>query len=112
IDNPTEYDTSSVYQGFFVQDDYRVTPRLTLNIGLRYELEGGVREKEGRIVTGFDRLVASPIRAAAIANYNANVPAGVPITPFQNLSGGLTFADSSSVPNQTTDKNNFQPRVG
>lgn len=112
IDNPTEYDATSVYQGFFVQDDWRVMPRLTLNLGIRYEIEGGVREKEGRIVTGFDRFAASPIRAAAIANYNANVPAGVPITAFLNLSGGLTFAGDSGTANQTTDKNNFQPRVG
>ncbi len=112
IDNPTQYDTSSIYHAFFVQDDYRVTPSLTLNLGLRYEIEGGVKEAQGRIVTNFDRLVASPIRAAAIANYNASVPAGVPITPFLNLSGGLTFANDAKVPNQTTDKNNFQPRLG
>ena len=112
IDNPTEYDTSATYHAFLVQDDYRVAPNFTLNIGLRYEVEGGVREKEGRIVTDFDRLVASPIRAAAVANYNASVPAGVPITPFLNLSGGLIFANDSSDANQSTDFNNFQPRLG
>ena len=112
IDNPTQYDTSSIYHAFFVQDDYRVTQKLTLNLGLRYELESGVKESQGRIVTNFDRLVASPIRAAAIANYNASVPAGVPITPFLNLSGGLTFAGDANTPNQATDKNNFQPRIG
>ena len=112
IDNPTEYDASSNYNALFVQDDFRVTRKLTLNLGLRYDNESGVRESQGRIVTGFDRTVASPIQAAALANYNANVPASVPIATFQNLLGGLTFVDGSDQANQVTDKNNFQPRIG
>ncbi len=112
IDNPTEYDTTSDYHGLFIQDDYRVSQKLTLNLGLRYELERGVRESEGRIVTGFDRAAVSPIAAAALANYNASVPAGVPVGAFQSLSGGLTFASDSDQANQKTDYNNFQPRVG
>ena len=112
IDNPTQYDTSSVYNALFFHDDFRFTPKLTINLGFRYELESGVREKQGRIVTGFDRLAASPLRAAALANYTANAPANIPITTFQNLSGGLTFASGSSDANQTTDKNNIQPRFG
>lgn len=112
IDNLTEYDATSNYHALFFQDDFRLSSKLTFNLGLRYELEGGVKEKEGRIVTDFDQTVASPIRAAALANYNASVPAGVPVTPFQNLSGGLLFAGGSDDANQTTDRNNFQPRVG
>ncbi len=112
IDNPTEYNVSSEYHGFFVHDDFRVSQKLTLNLGLRYDLESGVREKEGRIVVDFDRAVASPIRAQALANYNALVPAGVPITAFQNLSGGLIFAGNSHDANQSTDTNNWQPRIG
>ena len=112
IDNPTEYDVTSNYHGFFVHDDWRVSQKLTLNLGLRYDIETGVREKEGRIVTDFDQTAASPIRAAALANYTANVPAGVPITAFQNLSGGLIFAGSSDDANQSTDLNNWQPRIG
>ncbi|MDQ3711423.1 MAG: TonB-dependent receptor [Acidobacteriota bacterium] len=112
IDNPTEYDTSSNYHALFVQDDFRVSTKLTLNLGLRYELESGVREAEGRIVTGFDQTVASPIAAAALANYNASVPNGIPVGAFQNLTGGLLFASDSNDANQSTDKNNFQPRIG
>ena len=112
IDNPTEYDTTSVYNAGFVQDDYRFSQKLNFNIGLRYEYEGGVKESQGRIITGFDRTVTSPIAAQALANYNASVPAGVPITPFLNLAGGLTFASDANQPNQKTDKNNFQPRLG
>ncbi|HEX8398652.1 MAG TPA: TonB-dependent receptor [Pyrinomonadaceae bacterium] len=112
IEQVSPYDVTSNYHGFFVQDDWRVSPKLTLNLGLRYDLETGVREAEGRIVTGFDTAAESPLRAAALANFNASVPASVPVTAFQNLSGGLRFANGSGDANQATDKNNFQPRIG
>lgn len=112
IDNPTQYDVKSTYHGFFIQDDWRISPRLTLNMGIRYELEGGVVESQNRIVSGFDRVSANPLRTAALANYNSNVPTSVPIDAFQNLAGGLLFADNSNRANQATDKNNWQPRIG
>ena len=34
--------------GFYVQDDYRVLPRLTLNLGLRYEFATQENDKQGR----------------------------------------------------------------
>lgn len=112
IEQAASYDVSSNYHGFFIQDDWRVTQRLTLNLGLRYELETGLREAEGRFVTGFDRSAVSPLQAQVLANYNANVPASVPIAAFQNLSGGLRFANDANDVSQATDKNNFQPRIG
>jgi hypothetical protein len=96
----------------FFQDDWRVTSKLTLNLGLRYELESGYKEDQGRQVVDFDRLAASPIRAQALANFNASVPAGVPIETFQNLAGGFIFANDYTTPNQKADKNNWQPRIG
>ena len=64
------------------------------------------------MITGFDAAIASPVRAQALANFNASVPSGVPITTFQNLAGGLTFAGSNNTPNQKSDGNNWQPRIG
>ncbi|HEY0460590.1 MAG TPA: TonB-dependent receptor [Pyrinomonadaceae bacterium] len=112
IEQAASYDVSSNYHGFFVQDDWRITQKLTLNLGLRYDLETGLKESEGHFVTGFDQAAASPLQAQVLANYNANVPASVPISTFQNLSGGMRFATSPSDVNQATDKNNFQPRIG
>lgn len=110
---PAEYDVTSNYHAAFIQDDWRISPKLTLNLGLRYELESGVREAEGRFVTGFDTAAESPFRAGIAANIaQFGAPAGVPLTTLQNLAGGLQFAQSSNDPNQATDKNNFQPRFG
>jgi hypothetical protein len=112
IDNPTEYDVQSMYHGLFIHDDFRVNSKLTLNLGFRYELETGYNETGGRMVIDFDRAIASPVRAQALANYNSNVPAGVPIANFANLSGGFIFADGNSSLNQKMDRNNWQPRLG
>lgn len=112
IDNPTVYDTSEGYLGGFIQDDYRIRPNVTINIGLRYELESGVRESEGRIVKDFNRTAVSPIAGAVLANYNANVPSSVPLGAMGALKGGLIFANGSKDANQSTDTNNYQPRLG
>jgi hypothetical protein len=110
IDNPTSYDVTSNYHGLFFQDDWRVTSKLTLNLGLRYELEGGIIDSQDRIVTGFDTSTTNPLQAAAQANSTANPPASVPTT--FNVVGGLLFADNNNRAAQSTDRNNFQPRIG
>ncbi len=112
IDNPQVYDVSSGYHGFFIHDDWRVTQKLTLNLGLRYEFETGYREKDGRMIVGFDRTAPSPIAGQVLANYNSNTPTGVPAAVFQNLVGGFKFASDSSQANQESDTNNWQPRIG
>ena len=112
IENAASYNVSTDYNGLFIQDDWRVTSKLTLNLGLRYELESGVREDNGQFVTGFDATTTSPLQAQVLANFNANMPTSVPIAAFQNLTGGLQFATGANDLNQSSDKNNFQPRIG
>ena len=87
--------TSNRYQGWFVQDDYKLTSRLTLNLGLRYELESGRTERYNQL-SWFDFDVASPLAAKT----------GLPIR------GGIRFVgDGGSSPHQfDLDKNNFAPR--
>jgi hypothetical protein len=101
--------------GIFFQDDWRVTDRLTLNLGVRYDLEMGMTEVQNRNTAGFDLTSASPIQAAAAARFAANPPAGVPLTSAQfasRLIGGYTFASSSNPSIWNPDRNNIQPRVG
>nr|WP_317889899.1 hypothetical protein [Terriglobus tenax] len=57
------------YLSFFAQDDWRIRPDLTLNMGLRYDKDFSPTERRGRVVNGFDSTSASPIAAVAIAAY-------------------------------------------
>lgn len=116
IDNPNSYSVQSVYHGFFFQDDWRVSSKLTLNLGLRYELELGLTERYNRLVRGFDLAVSSPIEAAAKAAYTAAynaAPANFPLPPDRfRVLGGITYADDANRSVWDTDRSNWQPRVG
>src|SRR5215210_4536606 len=94
------YSVQSQYHGFYFADDWRVTPKLTLNLGLRYELELGLTERYNRFIRGFDPTTASPIEAAAQAAYktayNAS-PSNFIVAPSQfRVLGGPVYADESN----------------
>ena len=110
------YSLQSQYHGFYFADDWRVTPKLTLNLGLRYELELGLTERFNRFVRGFDPTSVSPIndaaRAAYTTAYNAN-PSNFVVTPAQfQVLGGLQYADENNRALWNADKSNWQPRLG
>jgi hypothetical protein len=88
-----------------------VNQKLTLNLGLRYELEGATTERFNRNIRGFDATLSSPIEAAAKAAYAANPIPEIPVASF-NVKGGLLFADDTNRGFWKSDKNNFQPRIG
>ncbi|MFN0101151.1 MAG: TonB-dependent receptor domain-containing protein [Bryobacteraceae bacterium] len=85
------------YWGFFLQEDWRVNRKLTLNFGVRYEFETPFTERYNRVSYGFDQNAAAPVTV-----------------PNVSLAGGLLFAGLNGVPRRqgTLDGNNFGPRFG
>lgn len=86
---------------FYVQDDWVARPRLTLNLGLRYEYITPWREKLNRFTVLDFNDPRGRLLLAGTAD--AFVP-GVGVVP----SGGPAIRDTIIAP----DKNNFAPRVG
>ncbi len=85
------------YLAWFVQEDWKVNPRLTVNFGVRYELETPYTERYNRVSYGFDRGAALPVQVRGL-----------------DLRGGIQFAgiDGRSRREGRIDGNNFGPRVG
>jgi hypothetical protein len=54
---------------FFVQDDWRVSPRLTLNLGLRYELDLPIYETRGLLATFDPSLYRPTVDGGAIGGF-------------------------------------------
>src|SRR5439155_82648 len=75
IQNFKDVAAQSFYHAFYVQDDWRVGKKLTLNLGLRYDLDTPRTDRYNRM-NYFDPSVPSPLAAKA----------GIP-----DLRGGLVF---------------------
>lgn len=85
------------YFAWFIQEEWKVLPNLTLNFGLRHEAETPYTERFDRITHGFDFNAPSPITV-----------------PGLDLRGGVLFAGVDGNPrgNGNLDANNFGPRFG
>jgi hypothetical protein len=108
----TNYAAQNKYFGLYFQDDFKVTPKLTVNLGLRYELEFPVTERYDRLLGTFNASVASPIAAQAIANYAKSPIPELPVSAF-NPKGGLAFVNQNGAGRSPyPNSNNWLPRVG
>ena len=104
----------------YAQDDWRVTPHLTLNLGLRWDVERGLRSRQNLLDRGLCLTCVSPINsdpnyAANIANganQTAWAAAGIP-TPG-TVYGGLEFAGYNGQPRSAynLDWTDIGPRIG
>ncbi len=90
--------SSNRYYALYINDDYKVTPKFTLNLGLRWEVDAARTARHNRM-NWFNPDVTSPLSG----------PAGLP-----DLMGGLVFVGVDGAPRAQfeTDSNNFAPRIG
>ena len=85
----------SKYSAVFLQDDWKATDKLTLNLGLRYEYETPFTERYNRLT-------------------NFTPTATVPLTGVGNLHGALTFpgVNGTNRYDSTAYANHVEPRLG
>jgi Carboxypeptidase regulatory-like domain/TonB dependent receptor len=99
IQNWKNVASQNFYFAPYIQDDWRVNERLTLNLGLRYDYETPRTERYDRM-NYFDPEAVSPLAAR--------------VPQFPDLRGGLVFVgvDGNSRWQYEPDRNNIAPRVG
>ncbi|MCP5115656.1 MAG: TonB-dependent receptor, partial [bacterium] len=97
--------------GIYIHDDFRLTPKLTLNLGLRWEYDLPVTERFDRLVASFAGDSPNPIEAEARANYANNPIPELSPEDFRVM-GGLTWVGGAGRSPFLTDKSNFMPRIG
>ena len=96
--NSKDVATESKYYALYAQDDWKVSRKLTLNLGLRWDLDIPRTERYNRMET-FDPSVASPLAAK---------------TGIATLRGGLRYVGVNGYSRRQYDPdwNNLGPRVG
>ncbi|HYP12895.1 MAG TPA: hypothetical protein VEQ63_03140, partial [Bryobacteraceae bacterium] len=120
--NDTSYRTRP-YHGFYIQDDWKVSPLLTLNLGLRYDVQVPWLERFNRANRGFDPFVKNPLSDQILASWrvkkaewdaaNPNARYRYPDPPAE-ITGGFLFPGKDGQPRRLydTDWTNVAPRVG
>ena len=117
----TKADYRSYYIGTFVQDDWRVNSRLTVNLGLRLDIDTPYAEKFGRTVNGFNTTAVNTASTAAstafatVGSKDTATSLGTTVTvngtTFNTL-GGLTFPSASGGAPYAVNSGFWSPRVG
>ncbi len=99
---------SSRFFGVFVNDDWKISKNLTLNLGLRWEYEEPFTEAQNRLTAPMDLSAAIPELAGV------KEPAAVQqfYTGTWNLGGAFQFATGSNRGAWNADSGTWSPRIG
>lgn len=113
-DNNARGDYHQYYIGTFIQDDWRVNNRLTLNLGMRFDIDTPFEERLGRTVNGWNPTAAVNYAAnPTFSGATVSDPNGVKYTAASiNTAGGLTFPNQSNGAEYATNSGFFSPRAG
>jgi hypothetical protein len=95
---PTKLFQNQLYNALYIHDDFRISKKLTLNLGLRWERESGLRERNNNLITGFDPEAFNPLSTSS----------GFAVK------GAFYYAGVNGRPTQTSNfqENKFSPRIG
>jgi hypothetical protein len=121
IDNNVTNYVTRPYYGGYAQDDWKVSDRLTINMGLRYDVQLPYLERYNRMNSAFDLTKVNPLSDQIIAQwtkiaaaYNATNPKYPYPAPPAKIMGVYTFAGVNGLPRRQfyTDWTNLAPRIG
>jgi hypothetical protein len=104
VDNLPSPDYSWKYFSPWVQDDIKLTAKLTVNVGLRWDVQVPVTEWHNYLNRGFSTTAVNPISSQV----------NQALFPGYKVYGGLGFVGVNGNPRSpfNIDWNNIQPRVG
>jgi hypothetical protein len=106
----TPLNVFAYYYGGYLQDDWRVNSKVTVNYGLRIEHEDGLREQNNNFGVGFDPKMTSALSTIQIPG--TIDPTGA--TAGRTVAGGLMYAgvDGNKITQGNPPKVKWSPRVG
>ncbi len=118
--NATSYGSRPYYAGY-IQDDYKVSNRLMINVGIRYEVQLAYQERYNRMGSQFDISTVNPLSDQILAKWKSNkaaYDASNPTYPYPDppkaIYGVWRFAGVDGYPRRQhyTDWTTLAPRFG